>query len=234
MERKFKGVWINSDVWLNPDLTATEKMLYAEIDSFTDMGSTFFKANETIATDMGVSISTVKRALSKLIQEGFVIQTKYNGRVRHLQSCDPPPRKKDSDHSKLNHEMDQNEPSDSSKSIRLMDQKEPVSKQQKKTVELTTELELPQEFEGDDFRNAWQTWKQYKKEEHRFAYKSPISEQTTIHKLYQDTNGSQKHAILAIGNAIARGWKGIFPDSADTSERNQPIDTKTALEWADS
>lgn len=227
MERKFKGVWIKSEVWLNPDLTATEKMLFAEIDSFTDMGSTFFKANETIAVDMGVSISTIKRALTKLIEQGFVIQLKYNGRVRHLQSSDP------ARSSNVNHEMVQNDLSDGSKSNHQMVQIEPISKQGKKTLETSNELQLPEGFNIDEFRDAWQTWKQYKKEEHRFNYKSTISEQTTIHKLHQDTNGSAKHAIIAIGNAIARGWKGIFPDSADTSERNQPIDTETALEWAD-
>ena len=227
MERKFKGVWINAEIWLNPELTATEKMLFAEIDSFTDMGSTFFKANETIALDMGVSISTIKRALSKLIEQGFVIQVKYNGRVRHLQSCDP------SRWVKMNHEIGQNEPSDSSKVTHLIGQNEPISKQQKKTIETSNELQLPDGFEIDEFRDAWQTWKLYKKEEHRFNYKSTISEQTTIHKLHQDTNGSSKHAIIAIGNAIARGWKGIFPQNSDTSERHQPIDTTTALEWAD-
>ena len=227
MERKFKGVWIPAEVWLNPALTATEKMLYAEIDSFTGRGATFFKANETIAKDMGVSASTVKRSLSRLIHSGLVVQLSYDGRTRHLQSLDL------SDSINLNHEIGQNDPSDRSKENRLIGQNDPISKQVKKTIESTIELQLPESFDIDEFRDAWRTWKQYKKEEHRFNYKSSISEETTIHKLHNDTEGSPKRAILAIGNAIARGWKGIFPQNSDTSEREQPIDTTTALEWAD-
>ena len=230
MERKFKGVWIPAEVWLNPALTATEKMLYAEIDSFTGRGATFFKANETIAKDMGVSASTVKRSLSRLIHSGLVVQLSYDGRTRHLQSLDL------SDSINLNHEIGQNDPSDRSKENRLIGQNDPISKQVKYTRESTKEkmaLRLPDSFNNDEFKAAWDTWKQYKKEEHRFEYKSYISQDTTIHKLHNDTEGSPKRAILAIGNAIARGWKGIFPQNSDTSEREQPIDTTTALEWAD-
>lgn len=228
MERQFKGVWITAAVWLNTELTAVEKMLYSEIDSFTGNGRTFFKANETIASDMGVSVSTIKRSLSKLIKQNMIEQISYDGRTRHLQSREP------SVSSNCDHPKVQIEPSVGSNRVDQLGQKEPIKTKTKNTLESTNELQVPESFDSNDFREAWMTWKMYKSEEHRFKYKSKISEQTTIHKLHNDTGGDPRLAILAIGNSIASGWKGIYPKESDSSERHQPIDRNRTLEWADS
>jgi hypothetical protein len=37
-ERKFIGIWIPAEIWLDPNLTGLAKMLYAEIASFGDRG----------------------------------------------------------------------------------------------------------------------------------------------------------------------------------------------------
>lgn len=228
MERQFKGVWIPAAVWLNPELTAIEKMIYSEVESFTGRGATFFKSNESIATEMGVSLSTVKRSLSGLIAKGYIIHLRYDGRVRHLQSCEP------SDGSNRTYQSGHIEPISRVKSTHQEGHIEPVSKQVSTQSKSPPKIEVPLGFESEDFGDAWKLWKDYKAKEHGFKYKSPISEQTTIQKLHNDTQGDTKHAILAIGNAIARGWKGIYPQSSDTSERDNPVDPSRALGWASS
>lgn len=83
MERQFKGVWIPAEIWLDARLTLVEKALYAEIDSFSGIGKSFHKANETIQLEYGVSRPTVSKAIKKLESLGFIEST-FDGRIRHL------------------------------------------------------------------------------------------------------------------------------------------------------
>jgi DNA-binding MarR family transcriptional regulator len=72
MDRQFKGVWIDASIWLNPDLTLTEKALLAEIDSFTGDGKSFYKSNETIQEEYQISRPTISKAFKKLEDMGFI------------------------------------------------------------------------------------------------------------------------------------------------------------------
>lgn len=65
-------------------------------------------------------------------------------------------------------------------------------------------------FNSEDFLNNWNEWKQYKKSEHNFSYKSESTELKTIESLFKDSNGNEKLAIEMINNAIAKNWKGIY------------------------
>ena len=66
MERQFKGIWIPAQIWLRMDLTAIDKVLLADIDSFTGNGKLFYKSNATLSRELGVSESTVKRSVKTL------------------------------------------------------------------------------------------------------------------------------------------------------------------------
>lgn len=82
-ERDFKGVFIPKEIWLNEDLTASEKMLFAEIDSL-DGEEGCYATNEYLATFCGISESLVSKAISKLKKMGYIEQVNFNGRNRVL------------------------------------------------------------------------------------------------------------------------------------------------------
>ena len=48
--RQFKGIWIPADIWLSKELKPIDKMLLADIDSFTGNGKAFYKSNDSDAT----------------------------------------------------------------------------------------------------------------------------------------------------------------------------------------
>ena len=83
MEREFKGVWIDREIWLHPDLSLTEKALLAEIDSFTGDGKAFYKSNETIQELYKISRPTISKSLKKLEGLGF-IKIEFDGRRRKI------------------------------------------------------------------------------------------------------------------------------------------------------
>ena len=55
-DRQFKGIWIPAHIWEQLDLTAAERCLWAEIDSFTNAKSGYYKTNEQAAEELGKAV----------------------------------------------------------------------------------------------------------------------------------------------------------------------------------
>lgn len=69
-------------------------------------------------------------------------------------------------------------------------------------------IKLP--FETDSFLASWNEWKVYKKQEHKFSYKSPTSEQAGLKNLFELSGGQEKKAVAIIQQSLSNGWKGLF------------------------
>lgn len=66
-------------------------------------------------------------------------------------------------------------------------------------------------FTSDEFMEAWDLWKNYKKETFGFVYKGVYSEQMTLKKLTELSNGEEERAIRIIEQSIMQQWQGLFP-----------------------
>jgi hypothetical protein len=66
-------------------------------------------------------------------------------------------------------------------------------------------------FSSIEFRNIWDLWKQFKLDEHKFKYKSTLSEQAALKDLSEISNSDEQTAIKIIGKSMAKGWQGLFP-----------------------
>ena len=86
MDRDFKGVWISADVWLDTRLNALDKIILAEIDSLDIRGRGCYASNKYIAEFCQCSESKVSRAITKLIDAGYISQRDFDGRQRVLKS----------------------------------------------------------------------------------------------------------------------------------------------------
>lgn len=71
IERDFKGVWIPKEIWLDRNLSGTEKMLFAAIDSLAENGECF-ATNEHLARFLGLSRRTISKLISSLKDKGYV------------------------------------------------------------------------------------------------------------------------------------------------------------------
>ena len=201
MQRDFKGIWIPAEVWLDTRLSLVEKALLAEIDSFTGNEKFFYKSNDTIKKEYGVSRPTITRALKNLSELGY-ITTQFDGRTRrifaHSACSQVSNRWKD-----LNTLPAQNFPSACSNVAST------------NTIERTDENTIKREevvmpFDSLKFSEAWETWKQERKDRKTKKY-TQRGEQTALHKLQNDSNGDEATAIQIIQQSIANGWQGLFP-----------------------
>jgi hypothetical protein len=87
---------------------------------------------------------------------------------------------------------------------------QPIPDNNQITTQITTQKEVVLPFDSEKFMEFWLIWKQYKKEEHRFAYKSLVSEQAALKNLAKISNNNEAKSIELIEHAIAQGWKGIY------------------------
>lgn len=68
-------------------LNPTEILIIAQIAEYQRNTGDCFISNETLATQFGVSVSTIKRELDKLEKEGYIVRNTKNkqvGKERHL------------------------------------------------------------------------------------------------------------------------------------------------------
>jgi hypothetical protein len=65
-------------------------------------------------------------------------------------------------------------------------------------------------FNSPEFMEVWKLWKDYKREQFKFTYKT-IGEQSTLKALGEDSGNNEAIAIQMIHRAIASGYRGIFP-----------------------
>jgi hypothetical protein len=66
-------------------------------------------------------------------------------------------------------------------------------------------------FTSEKFMEIWDLWKTYKKETFGFVYKGVFSEQMTLKKLTELSNGEEERAIRIIEQSIMQQWQGLFP-----------------------
>jgi hypothetical protein len=86
--------------------------------------------------------------------------------------------------------------------------KESKGKKRKGNKSIDSSVELP--FNTSDFVHAWDEWKLYKYNQHKFKYASSSIEKSALTSL---SNLSEKNcdiAIQIINQSISNGWKGFF------------------------
>lgn len=92
------------------------------------------------------------------------------------------------------------------------------------TINNKQEVVLP--FESLNFLRQWELWKEYKKKEHRFKFKTTISEQASLMKLNNLAKQNESTAIKIIHQSISNGWKGFFALKIENNESNNEISTE--------
>jgi len=80
-------------------------------------------------------------------------------------------------------------------------------------------------FNTENFKDYWNLWKQYKRQEFRFKYKSEISEQAALKHL-SNLAQSEHEAIEIIEQSFANGWKGFFKLNRNLQNNGQTNNKK--------
>ena len=93
--------------------------------------------------------------------------------------------------------------------------------------EVKKEIVFP--FDSEKFMEYWRLWKQYKKDEHKFTYKSIISEQSALKKLSNISYVNENNAIEILSEAMANGYKGFFELKNNTNGKETQQEKNTRM-----
>lgn len=77
-------------------------------------------------------------------------------------------------------------------------------------------------FESENFMHYWSMWKEYKKKELRFNFKTTISEQMALNSLKKKSGNNEDIAIEIIEHSISCGYKGLFSPNDKKPNINSP------------
>ena len=86
-ERLTKGIWIPIEIWKDKNLTWNEKILFLEIDSYTSKDKDCYFSNEYISDLLSINITNASKTISSLIEKGYIIKTKFDGRKRYVKTA---------------------------------------------------------------------------------------------------------------------------------------------------
>ena len=78
-KRGFEGIWIPAEIWLDTNLCALERMLYAEIASFGKKGC--WKKSDELMKLLGVSKGTFQKYCRNLRDGGYIDEKRVFGRI---------------------------------------------------------------------------------------------------------------------------------------------------------
>lgn len=108
----------------------------------------------------------------------------------------------------------------------------PQSKAKETILEDTKEEKVVFPFDSKEFHSMWDHWKTYKKQDHKFSYKSSVSEQAALNELSKFSNGDESIALQIINQSIAKGWKGFFELKNESNGKGKQNGfVQTAAAW---
>lgn len=211
MSKEFKGVWIPKEIYQDENLNPTEKLILSDIATLGE----YFKSNETIAKEVGVSQCTVSRLITQLCDKGY-IQTQFDGRTRLIKL-----QRALIKMIKLPYQIDK---------AALSNCKDSIQSSIQHSIHISKEVIYP--FENIDFPEKWEIWKKERILNGAKKY-TEQGEQGALHKLQKISNHDYQTALAILNESISNGWRGIFPLKEQKTNRPK-LDAQEAARWANS
>ena len=206
MAKEFTGVWVPIGIYQDKSLNPTDKFILSDILTLAE----YYKSNETIAIEVGVSKRTATRSIKKLEDLGY-IKTYFNGRTRIAKMTTPLAKM-----AKL--------PSQNGEAA---SPNWPHSIQ--KSIQKSKHIRIERPYKSKEFDEIWDIWIDERKQQKRKKY-TERGEKATLHNLQKISNNNEKQAIKIIQQSITQGWAGLFAVKGG-AERKQ-LDAQQASKWA--
>jgi len=195
MSKEFKGIWIPKEILELKDIGTTEKMVLSTILAL-DNGKGCTANNRYFADMFYISRTRVSLIIKNLFNKSYIgYLSKVKGGIQQNEKR------------VLNFTY--------TGSLTLVKTYNTVNS----TVDNTIDIKYP--FDSLEFINQWDRWLKYKKDEHRFTYKTLDSQMSGLKKLHKDSGGIESVALEMIEHSIANGYKGLFKDKSTNQQNGQ-------------
>lgn len=216
-DRQFRGIWIPVHIWETSELTAAERCLWAEIDSFTNANSGYYKTNQQAAEELGISERQVSRAFAKLESMGLITVEKSG--VRRLAKSTVWRDVHDCVATNTRHGGEVSSPGWRG-----------IKNKEKNSIK-NNENTLFVPFEEEEFGQLWQTWVRERAAYTKGQY-TIYAQQRALNKLDRLSANDVSVAAKIIDQSITNAWKDFYPLREERGNRRPNLDANSALKWA--
>lgn len=229
-------------------LSGVQLAIWADAWTWGQQSGQAFRTNDQYAEMFGTTAKSVSRSIAALREMGMLEWRMANGRQRILVACIPTnvhPHERPSTPTSIHmnvhaastptsmqhpHERPCSIPTNVHQVYHVVEQEVNQVVEQRPAKKKKEPILMP--FESERFAEVWATWKEYKRAEKRFSYKSHVSEQEALAKLQKLSNDNEQQSIEIIQQSIANGWSGFFPLRDGGSGRStRTVDAASTLEW---
>lgn len=94
-----------------------------------------------------------------------------------------------------------------------------------------TPKEIVYPWDSEGFKTAWELWKGFRWDTHKFKYKTITSEQTAINHLSTLSQGYEEIAKEIILLSIRKQWKDHYTNTEIDNKIKKLKNENTALAW---
>jgi hypothetical protein len=188
----------------------------------TDFAKTEWFANK-ISKHFPYDYATVKSALLELIGEGvLLISGDYLIQKRMV---------KDAQISELRSQSGKKGGEKTAEAFALAKPQAKGKAKPQANAEIENEYVIEYPFNSEEFKEKWKEWLDYKKESHKFSYKSKQTEQTAINTLAKLSDHNEAEAIEIINNSIMGGYEGLFKSKNKNNGQAAPAKVGRTIEF---
>lgn len=215
------GIWIPDEVWAL-DLPPLHRVFLARLMSLSKKDGASWAGDDFLAESLKCTPQHVRKMRKQLEESGHIVTEGYGHNRRLCVELAPTVAKVaptgTSNHRRKQPEAQKLQPEAQKLQPQLRQEATTVAEsieEKRSSVEIVKKerakkIEIVMPWPSDEFAQAWADWKEYKRAEKGFKFKSPKTEQTALHKLQNDAERNERLAIFAIATSISNGWSGIF------------------------
>lgn len=222
MKRDFKGVWIPRDIWLDQNLTWTEKLLLVEIDSLARNGECF-ASNAYFAEFFSLSKDRISRVVASLRDKGYVsVSMTYKKGTKQVDKRIITPIGYRREHRDPIGENTDTPISENAEDNNTDMNNTVIKKERKKGSKPSSYDEAIEGYtENEDLKTALKEFVKMRK-----MMKSPLTDRALsllLGKL-DKMEATDAGKTEVVNQSIERGWKGFFPlkDKETPKKENKP------------
>lgn len=192
-ERKFTGVWIPAEIWNDTTITATAKMLYAEIACFGARGC--WKRSDELREPLGISADTFQKYCRQLNEAGYIAEKRMFGRIVRTTTL--------GFQSSTGKTHQRKKPADEQQEFPADEQREKPAVQKEYTKEYTKEhtqgADAPARYGNESVNALLDYWQEQTGFDHHREQRERRAAHNLIQKMSPD---ALKPLVSAVGDAI--------------------------------
>lgn len=233
------GIWIPKEFW-DLDLPPLHRVLLARVFALSQKEGACKAGDDYLAESLRCTPQHIRKMRRQLQDAGYLIVEGY-GHKRKMRAEVAPTgtsnqRNKQPQAQELQPQAQKLQPQlriEATTVAQSIEYSKEESKELVKSAPKKKKEEVVMPWETEAFRAAWTQWKDYKKSQFRFTFKSNSTEQVSLHQLKTISNNDERTAIDIIGQSIGNGWKGFFTlKNGGRNRQDAKLDANKALEWA--